>query len=131
MGAGRRIWVTFARRTHCRCDPVHSRRSVKRFLVTCKAVGWKTKRDSTSSVGRWRSSRGALLRTKTTLSYTWRSKRRFALLSYFFLRLSFFFLSSTYLLIRRPDPSLCYYYYDYYLHERSAQKLKRNLRSIY
>lgn len=60
--------------------------------VTWKAKGSGNEGGSASSAGRWRSSRGALLRMKTTLSYTWRSKRRFALPSYFLLRFSSSFL---------------------------------------
>jgi len=75
--------------------PLWSCPSVKiREEVTWKTKGSGNEGSSASSVGRWRNSRGALLRMKTTLSYTWRSERRFALPSYFLLRFSSSFFYS-------------------------------------
>lgn len=96
--------MTSAERTHCRCDPVHSWRSAKRFRVTWRIVSRGNEGGFQLLLyGRWRSSRGALLRMKTTLSYTWRSKKRSALLSYFFSRACHFFHSSISLLILRSQ----------------------------
>lgn len=93
-------WVTSGRGTHCRCDPVHSWGSVKRFHVAWKAAVGRRERNGFSFFCRTLTQlpRGTFADEGSTLSYTWRSRRRAQLCS-----LIFFFLLLLLLLLLPPS----------------------------